>query len=42
MNNRDRQVIQRLEQGRANCSINLLSLVVDALEVEIVNLFNHS
>jgi len=42
MNNRDRQVVQRLEQGRTNCSLNLLRLVADALEVEIPDLFNYS
>lgn len=40
MNNRDRQVIQRLEKGKTNCSLNLLRLVADALEVEIIDLFN--
>lgn len=39
MNNRDRQVIQRLEQGRTNCSLNLLRLVSEALGVNIVELF---
>jgi transcriptional regulator with XRE-family HTH domain len=40
MNNRDRQVVQRLEQGRTNFSLNLLRLVSEALGVDIVDLFN--
>jgi len=39
MNNRDRQVVQRLEQGKTNCSLNLLRLVANGLEVEILDLF---
>ena len=39
MNNRDRQVIQRLEQGKTNCSLNLLRLVAESLDVCIVDLF---
>jgi DNA-binding XRE family transcriptional regulator len=39
MNNRDRQVIQRLEKGKTNCSLNLLRMVAAALEVEIEELF---
>ncbi len=41
MNNRDRQVVQRLEKGKTNCSLNLLRLVAEALEVEIGELFKH-
>lgn len=39
MNNRDRQVVQRLELGKTNCSLNLLRLVAEALEVEPKELF---
>jgi ribosome-binding protein aMBF1 (putative translation factor) len=39
MNNRDRQVVQRLEQGRTNCSLNLLRLVSEALAVDVLDLF---
>jgi len=39
MNNRDRQVIQRLEQGRTNFSLNLLRLVSESLGVYIPDLF---
>ena len=39
MNNRDRQVVQRLEQGKTNCSLNLLRLIANGLEVEILDLF---
>lgn len=40
MNNRDRQVVQRLEQGKTNFSLNLLRLVAESLEVGITDLFN--
>lgn len=39
MNNRDRQIVQRLERGGTNVSLNLLRLVAEALEVDIVDLF---
>lgn len=39
MNNRDRQVVQRLEKGKTNCSLNLLRLVSDSLGVSIEELF---
>ena len=39
MNNRDRQVVQRLEKGKTNCSINLLRLVAVGLGIEITELF---
>ncbi len=39
MNERDRQVVQRLEQGKTNCSINLLRVTAEALEVSIQDLF---
>lgn len=39
MNNRDRQVVQRLEKGKTNCSLNLLRMVAAALEVEVGELF---
>ena len=39
MNNRDRQVVQRLEKGKTNCSINLLRLVAGGLDIEITELF---
>jgi len=39
MNNRDRQVVQRLEKGKTNCSLNLLRLVAESLNVEIGELF---
>lgn len=39
MNNRDRQVVQRLEKGKTNCSLNLLRLVANSLEVRIEDLF---
>lgn len=40
MNNRDRQVVQRLEMGRTNCSIGLLRLTAKALDVDIRELFD--
>lgn len=39
MNNRDRQIVQRLEKGGTNVSLNLLRLVAEALEIDIVDLF---
>jgi transcriptional regulator with XRE-family HTH domain len=39
MNNRDRQIVQRLEKGGTNVSLNLLRLVAEALEVDIIELF---
>jgi len=39
MNERDRQVVQRLEQGKTNCSLNLLRITAEALGVEIKDLF---
>lgn len=38
MNNRDRQVVQRLEKGKTNCSLSLLRLTAMALEVDIKEL----
>lgn len=42
MNNRDRQIVQRLEKGGTNVSLNLLRLVAEALEVEIIELFGEN
>lgn len=42
MNNRDRQVVQRLEKGKTNCSLNLLRIVAEALEVDLAELFQKS
>jgi len=39
MNERDRQVVQRLEQGKTNCSINLLRITAEALRVNIQDFF---
>ena len=39
MNERDRQVVQRLEQGKTNCSLNLLRVTAKALNIEITDLF---
>ncbi|HEY0031509.1 MAG TPA: helix-turn-helix transcriptional regulator [Bacteroidia bacterium] len=40
MNNRDRQVVQRLEKGKTNFSLNLLRLIADGLKVKIKDLFD--
>ncbi|GAB5417847.1 MAG: hypothetical protein Crog4KO_24050 [Crocinitomicaceae bacterium] len=39
MNDRDRQVVQRLEKGKTNCSLNLLRVAAEALEVELTEIF---
>lgn len=39
MNHRDRQVVQRLEKGRTNCSLSLLRIVAKALDIDITQLF---